>query len=125
MSYTITTNKSVEEAVKAVEESVKEHKYGVLHIHNVQKTLNEKGVSFVNECQILDVCNPHKAKELLSTDMLMSMVLPCKISVYSDNKETKISIIRPTSVFTKVNSEVSDIAKEVEENLIDIINQAK
>lgn len=125
MNYTVTTDKTVTEAVQALQETVKANKFGVLHIHNVQETLNEKGVPFANECQILDVCNPHKAKEMLSTDMLMSMVLPCKISVYTDNKQTKISMMNPTSVFSKVNDSLDDLAKDVELSLKNIIDQAK
>ncbi len=125
MNYTVTTDKTVTEAVQALQETVKANKFGVLHIHNVQETLNEKGVPFANECQILDVCNPHKAKEMLSTDMLMSMVLPCKISVYTDNQQTKISMMTPTAVFPKVNDSLDDLAKDVELSLKNIIDQAK
>jgi len=125
MNYTVTTDKTVNETVQALEETVKANKFGVLHIHNVKETLNEKGVPFANECQILDVCNPHKAKEILSTDMLMSMVLPCKISVYTDNNQTKISMMTPTSVFSKVNDSLDDLAKDVELSLKKIIDQAK
>jgi len=125
MNYTVSTTKTVDEAVQALQKSVKENKFGVLHIHDVNKTLKEKGVEFANECQILDVCNPHKAKEMLSTDMLMSMVLPCKISVYTDNKQTKISMIEPTKMFSQVNSSMEDVAIEVEESLKNIIDQAK
>lgn len=125
MNYTVITNKTVNEAVKALEKTVKENKFGVLHIHNVKNTLNEKGVEFANECQILDVCNPHKAKEILSTDMLLSMVLPCKISVYQDNKQTKISMMNPTAVFPNINDTLSNLAQEVEQSLKTIIDQAK
>lgn len=125
MNYTVLTNKTVKEAVQALEKSVKEHKFGILHIHNVKETLKEKGVLFANECQILDVCNPHKAKEMLSTDMLMSMVLPCKISVYTDNKQTKISMIKPSKIFSQVNASLGDLALEIEKSLKSIIDQAK
>lgn len=125
MNYTVTTTKSVNEAVEALEKSVKENKFGVLHIHDVKNTLKEKGVDFVNECKILDVCNPHHAKEILSTDMLMSMMLPCKISVYTDNKETKISMAKPTSMFLKVNESLGDVVSEIEQSLKNIIDQAK
>lgn len=125
MNYTVTTTKTVNEAVESIENNVKEYQFGVLHIHDVHNTLNEKGVPFSNECKILDICNPFKAKELLSTDMIMSMALPCKISVYTDNKQTKISMLKPTSMFKKFNSNLDDIAKEIEESLKNIINQSK
>jgi len=125
MNYTVNTTKTVNEAVESIEENVKEYKFGVLHIHDVKNTLNEKGVHFANECKILDVCNPHHAKELLSIDMVMSMALPCKISVYTDNKQTKISMLKPTTMFPHFNQTLDDSAKDIEESLIKIINLSK
>ena len=125
MNYTITTNKSVDETVTSIENNAKEYKFGILHVHDVKNTLNEKGVSFSSECKILDVCNPHKAKELLTTDMIMSMVMPCKISVYTDNEQTKISLLKPTAVFKNFNSTLNEVALEIETDLINIIEQSK
>jgi len=125
MNYTVTTTKTVNEAVEAIENNVKEYQFGVLHIHDVKNTLNEKGVPFSNECKILDICNPHKAKELLSVDMIMSMALPCKISVYSDNKITKISMLKPTAVFPNFNSTLNEMAEDIELSLKNIIDQSK
>ncbi len=125
MNYTTTSTKSVNEAVEAIQENVEEFKFGVLHIHDVKKTLNEKGVSFSSECKVLDICNPYKAKELLSTDMILSMALPCKISVYTDNKITKISLLKPTSIFPHFNETLDKTAKEIEESLVNMINKSK
>jgi len=125
MNYTVNTDKSVNEAVEAIENNVKEYKFGVLHVHDVKSTLNEKGVSFSNECKILDVCNPHQAKELLSVDMIMSMTMPCKISVYTDNKQTKISMLKPTAMFPNFNSTLDDAAAQIEESLKNIIDMSK
>mgnify|MGYP000986001516 FL=1 len=113
MNYTVTTTKSVNEAVESIENNVKEYKFGILHIHDVKSTLNEKGVVFSNECKILDVCNPHQAKELLSVDMIMSMTMPCKISVYTDQKETKISMLKPTEMFPNFNKSLNIEAQEI------------
>ena len=125
MNYTVNTTKTVEEAIEAIKNNAKEYKFGILHIHDVNATLKEKGVSLSNECKILDICNPHKAKELLSTDMIMSMVLPCKVSVYKVNKQTQISLLKPTAMFKNFNSTLEETAKEIEENLIHIIEQSK
>ena len=54
------------------------------HIHNLQETLRKKGVDFPNACQILEICNPQRAKEVLTEDMDLNMALPCRVSVYSE-----------------------------------------
>ncbi len=47
-----------ETATWDLEAAVKRNKFGVLHVHDLQKTLKEKGVDFPNACTILEVCNP-------------------------------------------------------------------
>lgn len=127
MKYIVETRKSVAQAVADLQESVKEHGFGVLHIHNLKETLNNKGVEFANECQILEICNPHKAKEVLSADMSMNMVLPCRISVYEENGKTKIGMIKPKTLLESLSSSrgLKDVADEVERISIGIIEQAK
>jgi len=52
-----------------------------LHIHNLRETLKQKGVDFPNACRILEICNPQRAKEVLTEDMDLNMALPCRVSV--------------------------------------------
>jgi uncharacterized protein (DUF302 family) len=65
MKYIIETPKSVEQAVTDLQDAVARHKFGVLHIHNLQETLKKKGVELPNACQILEICNPQSAKDVL------------------------------------------------------------
>ena len=78
--------------------SVQGHKFGVLHIHNLQETLKKKGVDFPNACQILEICNPQSAKEVLTEDMDLNMALPCRVSVYSEDGKTKIGMMKPSAM---------------------------
>ena len=128
MSYEwLLSNKTVEQAADDLQKAVTDHKFGVLHIHNIKETLNKKGVDFTNEYRIFEVCNPHKAKEVLSSDMSMNMALPCRISVYEDNGETKIGMIKPAALLASLSDSESlkVVAEEVEKISIEIINQAQ
>lgn len=127
MKYIVETKKSVDQAVSDLQQSVKDHGFGVLHIHNLKDTLNNKGVEFSNECQILEVCNPHKAKEVLTSDMSMNMALPCRISVYEEDGVTKIGMIRPKALLAGLSDSKSllRVADEVEKISIEIIDGAK
>ena len=80
MKYIVETEKTVDQAVADLQAAVKKHNFGVLHIHNLKETLKKKGVAFPNECQILEICNPQRAKEVLTEDMSMNMVLPCRVN---------------------------------------------
>lgn len=91
MLYIEQSEKSVQEVVDKIQEVVSNYKFGVLHIHNINKTLNSKGFDFKNECQVLDVCNPTVASTFLGEDMSLSAIMQYKISVYSENGETIIA----------------------------------
>ncbi len=41
--YIVETEKTVEQAVTDLQEAVKRHNFGILHIHNLQETLRKKG----------------------------------------------------------------------------------
>jgi len=127
MKYIVNTQKSVQQAVEDLQQAVVDHKFGVLHIHNIKQTLANKGIEFENECHIFEVCNPMKAKQVLTIDMSMNMALPCRISVYQENGETKIGMISPSKMLAALSDdkEMAAIAAEVEEISIQIIEQAK
>eukprot|EP01029_Cantina_marsupialis_P009622 TRINITY_DN223637_c0_g1_i1.p2 TRINITY_DN223637_c0_g1~~TRINITY_DN223637_c0_g1_i1.p2 ORF type:complete len:126 (+),score=24.68 TRINITY_DN223637_c0_g1_i1:619-996(+) len=125
MQYIEKTNKSVDEVVKTIQEKASEFKFGVLHIHNIKETLNNKGLDFEEECQVLDVCNPGFAKKLLTEDMTTSTILPCKISVYAKNGEVFIGMNSVVNLITSVNEELRETAKEIEETLLSLINTVK
>ena len=102
MLYVTDTPKDVATATRDLEEAVKRNKFGVLHVHDLQKTLREKGVDFPNACRILEVCNPQRAVQVLTGNMGMNMALPCRISVYQEGGKTKIGMIRPTALLVFV-----------------------
>ena len=127
MKYIVETTKSVDRAVVDLQEAVKKYKFGVLHIRNLQETMKKKGVDFPNQCQILEICNPQKAKEVLEDDMDMNMALPCRVSVYTDKGKTKIGMIKPTALLASLSQSESlkNVAKEVEEKIIQMIDAAR
>ncbi len=89
--------------------------------------MKKKGVDFSNDCQILEVCNPHKAKEVLTADMSLNMALPCRISVYSEKGVTKIGMIRPKALlqFLSDSDSLMKVAEEVEQLTIKMIEEAQ
>lgn len=127
MKYITETSKSVEQAVTDLQASVLRHEFGVLHIYNLQETLKNKGVNLSNACQILEICNPQNAKDVLVEDMDLNIALPCRVSVYSKNGKTKIGMIRPTAMLKLLSDspKLEKTAKEVESAIITMIEEAK
>ena len=121
----VESSKTINEACKALERAIAEHRFGILHIHDVRQTLTSKGVSFDREVRIFDVCNPHRAKEVLEKNVLMSAALPCAISVFAEGGKTKLAFIRPTVMLGLFGAAGLDpIAVEVERTVTDIVKAA-
>jgi len=125
MQYIEQSEKSVQEVVNNIQEIASNYKFGVLHVHNVKETLNLKGVDFDKECQILDICNPNYAKQFLGEDMSLSSVMPCKITVYTDKGETNITLNSLVQLVDDINPDMIDLAQEVQNTLLEIIDEVK
>ena len=127
MLYVTDTPKDVPTAARDLEEAVKRNKFGVLHVHDLQKTLQEKGVDFPNACRILEVCNPQRAVQVLTGNMTMNMALPCRISVYQEQGKTKIGMIRPTALLALFPgaTALKTVAEDVERETMRMIDEAR
>ncbi len=127
MYYIVDTEKTFEQASVDLESEVKKLGFGVLHIHDLGKTLRSKGIDFKENCRVFEVCNPVQAAKVLSIEMRLNMALPCRISVYTENGTTKIGTIKPTRMLSALSNEprLLEIAKEVEDKMIQMIDNSK
>ena len=125
MQYIEISNKSVQEVVDNLKGVASKYKYGIQHIHNVTETLKSKGINLGNECQIVDICNPIIAQKFLSEDMSFSIIMPCKISVYSQDGETMIAMNSLVQLVDDINPDLIELAQEVQEQLLEIIDEVK
>ncbi|WP_418185348.1 DUF302 domain-containing protein [Aliarcobacter vitoriensis] len=125
MQYIETSNKSVQEIVNAIKEIASKYSFGVQHIYNLQETLQNKGKNLDEECQIVDICNPNFAETFLNEDISLSCILPCKIAVYTKDKQTHIVLNSLAQLVDDINPDLTDIAIEVQEQLLAIIDEVK
>ncbi|EAX48332.1 protein of unknown function DUF302 [Thermosinus carboxydivorans Nor1] len=124
--YTVTSQKSFQEAIDSLKEALISIKFGVLWELDVPGKLQEKGVQYKRNFRILEVCNPQKAKEALEADIRVGYFLPCKIVVYVKDDITQIGTIRPTTMIQMFNNTaLHSFAHEVEQELIKAIDMAK
>ena len=87
--YTITTTKAFDKAVQVVQDEIVKAGMRVLYIHDVQKTLSEKG--FEREpFKIVEFCNAKFANEFLNLDIKIGLCLPCKINGAGNKKALDI-----------------------------------
>ena len=133
--YTTITAKSFDKAVQSVQEEIAKAGMRVLYVHDVQKTLSEKG--FEREpFKIIEFCNAKFANEFLNKDIKLGLCLPCKINVYvkdgpasalaSAGKQTFISGMRPIILpqfFPE--TDLGGRPEEIDQIIQNIINNAK
>ncbi|MCD4764344.1 MAG: DUF302 domain-containing protein [Desulfobacterales bacterium] len=127
MYYVVNTDKTFEQASVDLESSVKSLGFGVLHVHDLGETLRNKGIDFEENCRVFEVCNPIQAAKVLSMDMRLNMALPCRISVFTEDGSTKIGLIKPAQMLAALseNPALLEVANEVEEKTIQMVNKAK
>lgn len=125
--YVVETTKSFTQAAIDLEVAVKRHGFGVLHVHDLGTTLRDKGLAFEDECKVFEVCNPAQAAKVLAVDRRLNMALPCRISVFTEQNKTLIGLIKPTSILSGLSQHptLTVIAKEVEEQTIQMVNDAQ
>lgn len=120
----VESEKPFEDACRALEQSVAEHRFGVLHVHDLAKTLAGKGFPLGFEARVFDVCNPQRAHEVLNANPVLSVALPCAISVYTEAGRTKIAFIRPTAMLGLFGASAQQVAAEVEATVTKIVERA-
>jgi uncharacterized protein (DUF302 family) len=126
MRYIIETDKTPAVAVEDLRAAVAKHGFGVLHAYDLQETLNSKGFPLPHACHILEVCNPEQASKVLTEDIGMNIALPCRISVYEENGQTKIATALPTKLLSALSASpaLAAVAEEVETKMKAMMHDA-
>lgn len=124
--YSVVTGKTVDEAVQSLEVTLEENKFGVLWQLDLPAKLHEKGVELQMPYRVLEVCNPHEAKRVLTQNPLVGYFLPCKVVVYEFEGKTHIGLPKPTALMNVLGDPaLLDIAQEVEATLKKAVDEAK
>jgi len=125
MLYKREAKGSVEEVKQRLEEATKANKFGVLGTINLKKKMEDKGIAFDAQCQILEVCNPGQAKKVLEGNMDISTLLPCRIAVYEQDGKVVVTTLKPTVLLGLFDSpDLAPVAEDVEKTMIQIIDDA-
>jgi len=126
MKIIANTRKSVEQAARDFEAAIVRNGFGVLHVYDLKQTLAAKGAPIDNECRIFEVCNPVKARAVLTEDMSLNMALPCRVSVYEQDGQTVIGMLSPRAMLASLSesADLAALADDVESTLVRAIEQA-
>ena len=123
--YVKETSHSVDAMEDRLKAAAKNHQFSVLNVTDLRAKLRSNDLDFTPACKVLDVCNPHRAKEVLERKLEISTALPCRISVYEEDGKTKVATLLPTQVLGMFGAEgLGSVAQSVETDLIAIIDEA-
>lgn len=125
MLLKLSTDKTVSAAAAALQVAVQANHFGVMQVHNLKETMTKKGVEFVQECLIFEVCHPQQAKKVLEQDMSISTALPCRISIYEEEGKTVLATLKPTTLLAMFNvPQLEVVARDVENTIVKIMKEA-
>lgn len=88
-----TNEKDFETLKNQLKETAVKEGFAVLHEYDFRNILTSKGMDFDKAAHVFELCKPTKAHEVLTTDIVMEVNLPCRIGIFE--KEDGYHVIYP------------------------------
>lgn len=116
MLIQVQSTRTLDEIDRGLRESAAANQFGVIAVHDLRRTLANKGVELEIDCLVYEVCNPQQAKKVLDAEGAVSTALPCRISVYGHPGHYKLASMKPTAMMTGFDVPgLGSVAQQVEE----------
>lgn len=115
ISYKVQSTKGYQETIIALKEALAKEQFGILWELNFKDKLHEKGLEFETNFNVMEACNPGKAKKVLDINIEAGYFLPCKVVVYEKDESVWMGMLKPTSLIGFLGeASLEAIAQEVE-----------
>ena len=124
MLESVTSNRSVESAVAALEECASEFGLSVLNVHDLAQKMTDKGFPFGTPVRVVDICSAQHANQVLSARIEVATAMPCRIAAYEKDGRTVLSTLRPTVLLPMFSEEpggdeaLTPVAEEIERRIV-------
>ncbi len=125
MYYIVETAKSFSQASADLASAVVRNGFGYCMYSTWEPRCAVKALPLTKSARFS--CNPAQAAKVLSADMRLNMVLPCRISVFTEKGKTKIGLIKPVQMLSALSQDagLAQVAKEVETKTILMVDESK
>jgi uncharacterized protein (DUF302 family) len=125
--YIVESDKSFYEATVDLEPVIQRLGFMILHVHDLGDTLRRKDSEFDDDCKVFEICNYRQFEKLLAIDMRLSVALPWRISVFTENGATRIGLIRPAPMLAALCQDTGLLllAREADEKMIQIVDETR
>ncbi|MFD0932851.1 DUF302 domain-containing protein [Psychroflexus salinarum] len=115
---TLLKNKSFDQAIDLITESLKEEGFGILTEIDIKGTMKKKMDVDFRQYKILGACNPPFALKALMAEDKIGTMLPCNVIVQELDEGIEIAAIDPVASMQSVGSDsLSEIANEIRDKL--------
>jgi uncharacterized protein (DUF302 family) len=125
--YIVESSKSFYEANFDLAPNIQRLGFVVLATHDLGEMLQRKEIDLDDDCQVFEICNYRYVEKLLTIDMRLSLTLPWRISVFTENGATKIGVSRPDTMSALLgeNAELARVMAEIEGKLMMIVDETR
>ncbi len=121
--YTKEAKGDFEVVVEKVQTLAKEEGFGVLAVHDLQKSLARKGIDFT-PFKMVEICNPALAAEALKRDINLGLFMPCKVNVYEKDGRVVVSGILAGVLANFTDADLGELPERVTEAIKRIVDGA-
>lgn len=127
MFYIVESSKSFYEANLDLGPVIERLGFAILHRQDIGETLQRHGVELDEDCQVHEVISYRYAADLLKLDMRLSLSIPWRIAVFTENGATMIGLIRLPALAEALggNARLAEIATEVEAKLVMVVDETR
>ena len=92
--------------------------FGVVAEIDFQETLQRKLDKDVGPYWTIEICNPNLADRVLAIDRAAGLLMPCRVAVWQEGRDSVVAALRPEAVVTLAPDErLSAIAREAEQHI--------
>lgn len=107
-----------DDAVRRVEEALKQEGFGILTRIDVRETLKQKIDVDFQPYVILGACNPPLAHRALSAEDTIGLMLPCNVVVAATDSGSEVAIAKPKMMMQVASAEgLEEVADEAQARL--------
>src|ERR1019366_5690330 len=123
--YTRSVARPYAQVLAAVKEAAQAQGFRVSNVHDIAASLRKDGIER-EPLATVEVCNSKIAAEVLNAEPRLGSVMPCRITVFQQGKETVVTMILPSRLMRlfPVKPEVKQAAAEVDRGLKAIVDAA-
>src|SRR3990167_2582248 len=97
-AYIVETGKDFDDAVVSVLKAVEQKGWNLFQVYDLKERLAAKGFN-QKPLKIIEICSGKHANQFLNRNRLVSLCMPCKISVFEEGGgKVKIAAMKPAII---------------------------